>query len=229
VQDHKRAFEGDIGPMTGGMGSYTGKGLLLPFLKPSDYHQAVEIMKKTVRSLSLSTGITFKGVLYGQFMACAQGVYVVEFNARFGDPEAINVLSLLGTPLADVFEGICDGRLPPSLNWLEYNTVVKYMVPKGYPGKSVPPSPISIDQLKLLASNAKLFYASVDMKDGKLVSQSSRTIASLGVGSSFEEAEKIAEKGCAAVSGPLWHRKDIGTSELVRKRMDHMKEMRGSI
>ncbi len=227
VQDHKRALEGDLGNNTGGMGSYTGKGLLLPFLHPSDYHAAVSIMKKVVRAISLKTGITFKGVLYGQFMACKDGVYVIEFNARFGDPEAMNVLSLLGTPLADVFERIAEGKLPTKLDWLEYNTVVKYLVPIGYPGKSVPSSPILIDQQKLASSNARLFYASVDMKDGKLVSGTSRAIACLGVGNTFEEAEKISEKGCNSVRGPLWHRHDIGTAPLIRKRMDHMEKLRG--
>lgn len=227
VQDHKRAFPNDEGPNTGGMGAYTGKGLLLPFLHPSDYHQGVSIMKKVVRALSLKTGITFRGVLYGQFMACRDGVYVVEFNARFGDPEAMNVLALLGTPLADVFQHICDGKLPPKLDWLEYNTVVKYLVPNGYPQNSVPPAPITIDAQKLASSNASLFYASVDMRDGRLLSGKSRAIACLGVGSTFEEAELIAERGCNSVYGPLWHRSDIGTAPLIRKRMDGMERLRG--
>lgn len=227
VQDHKRAFEGDVGPNTGGMGSYTGSGRLLPFLKGEDYEQGISIIKKIVRAMSSEHGITYRGIIYGQFMAGKKGVSVVEFNARFGDPEAMNVCALLRTPLADVFEGIATGSLPTSAEWLDFSTVVKYVVPNGYPQKSVHSSKIEIDYRKLADSGARIYFASVDQRDGTLYSGSSRTIGCLGIGKTLHEAEQSAEKATACISGPLWHRSDIGTSALVQKRVRHMKELRG--
>jgi phosphoribosylamine--glycine ligase len=93
VQDHKRAYEGDSGPNTGGMGSYT-TGPILPFLSESDIEQARTIIQDTAHALK-KDGSPFKGILYGQFMATGDSVKLIEFNARFGDPEAMNVLSLL--------------------------------------------------------------------------------------------------------------------------------------
>ncbi|MFB6159885.1 MAG: phosphoribosylamine--glycine ligase, partial [Haloferacaceae archaeon] len=87
VQDHKRAYEGDEGPNTGGMGSYSDATAHLPFLTPAEYDEAVDVLEATVDALE-----DYTGVLYGQFMLTADGIRVVEFNARFGDPEAMNTL-----------------------------------------------------------------------------------------------------------------------------------------
>ncbi|HTX44110.1 MAG TPA: phosphoribosylamine--glycine ligase, partial [Methanocella sp.] len=87
VQDHKRAFEDDKGPNTGGMGSYTDHTELLPFMFLEDYNEGVEIMKSTIEALKKEMGIVYKGALYGQFMITTDGMKVIEYNARFGDPE----------------------------------------------------------------------------------------------------------------------------------------------
>ncbi|TKX76766.1 phosphoribosylamine--glycine ligase, partial [Halorubrum sp. SD626R] len=97
VQDHKRAYEGDEGPNTGGMGSYTDTEPSLPFMNPGDYDAAVDVLEAVVDALP-----AYKGVLYGQFMLTDEGPKVVEFNARFGDPEAMNTLPVLETPFLDV-------------------------------------------------------------------------------------------------------------------------------
>ncbi|MDX1612068.1 MAG: phosphoribosylamine--glycine ligase, partial [Candidatus Thermoplasmatota archaeon] len=97
VQDHKRAFEGDEGPNTGGMGAYSDKGGLLPFLNQEDYDAAVAIVQAHVDALR-EEGHTYKGTVYGQFMLTAEGPKVIEMNARFGDPEAMNTLTVLDTP-----------------------------------------------------------------------------------------------------------------------------------
>lgn len=88
VQDYKRAYEDDKGPNTGGMGSYTDHTELLPFMFLEDYDEGVEIMKATVEALKKEMGIVYKGTLYGQFMITTDGMKVIEYNARFGDPEA---------------------------------------------------------------------------------------------------------------------------------------------
>jgi len=105
VQDYKRAYEGNLGPNTGGMGSYSQPDGLLPFLNRTDYKNATEIIRRTVAALR-KDGIIYKGILYGQFMMTEVGPKVIEFNARFGDPEAMNVLALLETDLVEVFQAI---------------------------------------------------------------------------------------------------------------------------
>src|ERR1043166_4668028 len=111
VQDHKRAHIGDTGPNTGGMGSYSCENHSLPFLSRDDLRQASMINKLVAEALLKETGEPYKGILYGGVMATRDGVRLIEYNARFGDPEALNVLSLLRTDFADVCEAIIHGTL----------------------------------------------------------------------------------------------------------------------
>ena len=110
VQDHKRAGEGDTGPNTGGMGSYSMPDHMLPFVSRKDHTTALSIMASVVAALK-KEGHPFKGILYGQFMNTAEGPKVIEFNARFGDPEAMNVLTLLCSDFGKVVTGITEGTL----------------------------------------------------------------------------------------------------------------------
>jgi len=223
VQDHKRAFVGDLGPNTGGMGSYS-TGRLLPFMEGADLEKAQEIMDHVIKAMK-KEGAPFTGVLYGQFMITADGPKVIEFNSRFGDPEAMNVLALLRTPLPEVFRSMSEGRLlkPEFTDW---STVVKYLVPEGYPGKSRADAEVGVDEAALAGTGASAYYASVYEKDGKVYTTGSRAFGILGMAKTLAEAEGIAERGCKCVSGPVWHRHDIGTPELIRKRVEHMKELR---
>ncbi|MFB6256408.1 MAG: phosphoribosylamine--glycine ligase, partial [Haloplanus sp.] len=141
VQDHKRAYEGDEGPNTGGMGSYSDAGPTLPFMDESDYAEAVEILEATVDALP-----SYTGVLYGQFMLTADGVRVVEFNARFGDPEAMNTLPVLETPFIDVLTAARDGDPLPDLTFEARATVCKYAVPAGYPTDPEAGARIEVDE-----------------------------------------------------------------------------------
>ncbi|MEM3422738.1 MAG: phosphoribosylamine--glycine ligase [Candidatus Bilamarchaeaceae archaeon] len=223
VQDHKRAFENDIGPNTGGMGSYS-TGDILPFLENKDIEEAKDIMQKTIIALR-DEGAEFKGVLYGQFMATADGVKVIEFNSRFGDPEAMNVLALLRDSLSNVFGSIVDGSLG-KINFDKKCTVVKYLVPEGYPDNPKKDAEVKIDEKAIEREGAKVYYASVYEKDGRIYTTSSRAFGILGISQKMEEAEQIAEKACTFVSGPVWHRKDIGTKSLIQKRIDRMNKIR---
>ncbi len=225
VQDHKRAYEGDRGPNTGGMGSYS-TGPALPFLRERDVAEASAIMQKAVSALK-AEGAPFRGVLYGQFMATSDGVKVVEFNARFGDPEAMNVLSVLKGSLSSIFESVASGRLKaPSFS--DRCTVVKYLVPEGYPDHPLKDAPVSVNSDALGKSGARIYYASVYEKGGRVLTTGSRAFGIVGVSSSLGEAEGIAERGCGFVKGPLWHRSDIGGSELVGRRVERMRSLRGS-
>ena len=223
VQDHKRAFEKDLGANTGGMGSYS-TGKLLPFIEEKDIEEATKIMQSVVHAMK-KDGCPFRGVLYGQFMVCKDGLRLIEFDARFGDPEAMNVLALLETPLADIFLSITDGQLELP-QFKDVNTVVKYIVPEGYPDKPVADSPVNVDIEKIEHNGGKVYFASVYEKDGRVYTSSSRAFATLGVSESLEEAEMIAEECCKYVTGKVWHRRDIGTKELIERKVEHVRRLR---
>ena len=234
VQDHKRAYEGDIGPNTGGMGSYSDKNHLLPFLSRDNFDRSVDIMKETVSALKKETGLAYKGILYGQFILGRGninkdfGVSVIEFNCRFGDPENMNVLPLLSEdsdPL-EIYYGIASGNLLKSAKFDSKATVCKYLVPATYPETAKPGEPILVDENAIERDGARVFYASVDMKDSKLVTTSSRTIAVTGFADTIAEAERISEKATQHVKGNLRHRRDIGTDELIKKRLEHVRRLR---
>jgi phosphoribosylamine---glycine ligase len=226
VQDHKLAYEGDLGPNTGGMGSYS-TGKLLPFMKQDDYDKSIAIIEQTVAALS-KEGIDYKGIIYGQFMITKNGPKVVEFNARFGDPEAINVLALLETDFVDVCMHIVNGTLSErNVVFSEYCTVVKYLVPEGYPEKPAKGEPITISEKSINRLGAQIYYASVDEKEGVIYTGTSRAIGVLGVEDSLEHAERTCEHACSFVKGKLYHRRDIGTKALVGARVEQMRKIRG--
>jgi phosphoribosylamine--glycine ligase len=225
VQDHKRAYEGDEGPNTGGMGSYGDAGSTLPFMDASDYREAVEIMEATVEALP-----SYTGVLYGQFMLTADGVRVVEFNARFGDPEAMNVLPVLETPFVDVLTAARDGDPLPDLDFDARATVCKYAVPAGYPTDPEAGARIEVDEESVARAaagdgDARLFYASVDARADGLYTTTSRAFAVVGVAETIADAEATAEDALAAGEG-VRVRHDIGTAELVQRRIDHVARLR---
>jgi phosphoribosylamine--glycine ligase len=221
VQDHKRAYEGDEGPNTGGMGSYSDAALQLPFMDESHYTEAVDIIQATVEALE-----GYKGVLYGQFMLTAEGVTVVEFNARFGDPEAMNTLPVLTTDLLDVLVAARDGESLPKLRFERQATVCKYAVPAGYPTDPEAGTRVAIDEES--AGEALLYYASVDEREDGIYTTTSRSFAVVGVGDSITGAEAIAEEALAAAGEEgLRMRHDIGKPDLVQRRVDHMAALRG--
>ncbi|NLX49779.1 MAG: phosphoribosylamine--glycine ligase [Methanospirillum sp.] len=222
VQDHKRALEGDLGPNTGGMGSYSMADHGLPFVSPADRDRAFEIMEAVVRAMA-GEGVPYRGVLYGQFMNTATGTMVIEFNARFGDPEAMNVLPLLSSDLGAIAWRCADGTLGAGDAVFEARTTVcKYLVPDGYPGNPAPSSPIGIGS----SSGALLFYANVEERDGRLWTLRSRTLAFVGMASSLDGAEEVAERAASGVTGGVRHRRDIGTRALLEQRCEHMRRIR---
>ena len=219
AQDHKRAYEDDKGPNTGGMGSYSCENHLLPFLKKEHINKALEITKKTVEAIYKETGLYYKGVIYGGFIITKQGVKLLEYNARFGDPEAMNVLPLLKTDFATVCQALIVQELERmKVKFDKKATVCKYVVPEGYPN-----NPVKNEKIEVLEPKAKMYYASVDQKQDGLYMTGSRAIAFLGIGTNLEEAEKIAEEAVSCVKGKVFHRKDIGTKALIEKRIENVK------
>ena len=218
VQDHKRAYEDDQGPNTGGMGSYSMEDHLLPFLKKRDVEEAEKITKKVMESLYKETGEYYIGVLYGGFILTKKGVKLLEYNARFGDPEVMNILPILKNNFADV----CLDAINHELSGIEFEkkaTVCKYVVPKGYP---VNPAP---GKIEIPETDAKVYYASVDLREDGLYMTRSRAAAFVGIADNIEEAEKITQKAVEKVKGNVFYRKDIGTKRLLRKRVEHIKSL----
>ncbi|MFC6733040.1 phosphoribosylamine--glycine ligase [Haladaptatus sp. DYSN1] len=221
VQDHKRAYEGDEGPNTGGMGSYSDATWELPFMTERDYDEALRILDATVSALD-----GYKGILYGQFMLTKEGPKVIEFNARFGDPEAMNTLPVLETRFVDVLTAARDGEELPELAFSAQATVCKYAVPEGYPENPKAGAKVEVDEES--AGDALLYYASVDDRDDGIYTTTSRSFALVGVADTIAEAEEIAEDALAVAGEEGLHiRHDIGKADLVQRRIDHMKALRG--
>jgi phosphoribosylamine--glycine ligase len=223
VQDHKRVGEGDTGPNTGGMGSYSCENHTLPFLRENHVRDASAINAAVAGALLKETNHKFKGILYGGFMATKNGIRLLEYNARFGDPETMNVLSLLETDLVDICEAIIEDKLHEiPIAFRKQATVCKYIVPQGYPENPLKGSPIDLSALPPESPNFKIYRAAVEERDGTLFMTGSRAIALVGIGATLSQAEAIAERAAAAVKGPVFHRRDIGTRDLIQKRVDHM-------
>ena len=225
VQDHKRAYENDEGPNTGGMGSYSCADHSMPFITQEDIDAAAEITRKVAKALVDETGVEFKGVMYGGFIVTKRGVKLIEYNARFGDPEAMNVLPIMKTSFLEVCERIIDGTLGEiSLEFESKATVCKYVVPDGYPDNPCKGEKIEMAEIP---EGVQVYYASVDDREDGLYLSGSRAVAFTGIADTLEEAEKLAQGSVGAVKGPVFHRKDIGTAPLIQKRIDMMKEIRG--
>lgn len=225
VQDHPYAFEGDQGPITGGMGSYSDTNGLLPFLNEKRRDESVKIMEDTVKAINKEVG-PYKGFLYGQFMLTSEGPKLIEYNARFGDPEAMNVLPLLETDFVDICQAITEGNLKGA-QFQSKATVCKYIVPQGYPGKAVPNQVIKVDEEKIKENNTLVYYAAVNQKDNEIYTSSSRALALVSVGDTIAEAEEICETSTQHVKGDIYHRQDVGTKQLIEKRIKHMQELTG--
>ena len=157
-------------------------------------------------------------------MATANGVKLIEYNARLGDPEAMNVLPLLESDYIDICIAIAEGTLDQiNVQFSNQATVCKYAVPKGYPESPIKGQEIDVSSVE---NRDGLFYASVDIKNGQLLEAGSRTVAVVGMADTISKAEAIAEKEISAVRGPLFHRRDIGTASVVQQRIDHMNSLR---
>jgi phosphoribosylamine--glycine ligase len=230
VQDHKRLRDGDQGPNTGGMGSYSQADGLLPFLARSEYDQAVRIVESIVAALA-AEGTPYVGPIYGQFMLTADGPRIIEVNARFGDPEAVNVVHILESNFADIVVAMAQGTLAQTpVKFRPRATVVKYVVPQGYgEGAAHSGAHIQIDEFNIRRAGATAYYANIEQAvSGSLATMTSRTLAMLGEADTVAEAEAVCEKALKHVHGEhLFVRHDIGTEELLARRVEHMRMVRG--
>jgi phosphoribosylamine--glycine ligase len=231
VQDHKRAKEGDSGLNTGGVGSYSCPDHLLPFLTRKDVREAEDINRRACEEVSKKVGQPYRGIIYGNFMLTRSGLRLIEYNARFGDPESLNVLPLMETDFVDVSEAIINGELHKlDVRFRKLATVCKYVVPNGYPDQPIQNAILDMDavnRLPEIGNRLRVYYGAVDDRNGSLVMTGSRAVGLVGIAETLFEAERIAENAANLVRGPVYHRRDIGTPQLVQKRKDHIDHIFG--
>jgi phosphoribosylamine--glycine ligase len=228
VQDFKRALEGNRGGNTGGMGSYSQRDHLLPFLPAADRDRALEVMRATVAALR-TEGLPYRGILYGGFMLTARGPVLVEYNARFGDPEGINALTLYEEGnFAELLAGVASGRVDPTL--VEFrlrSTVVKYLVPPGYGDRPRAGGLLFLDREAIEATGVHIFFGNVEAAGpGTVKLGSSRGVALVGEASAIHEAGARVEAALAFVQGDYYVRHDIGTKEDLARRWEHLRQLR---
>ena len=206
AQDHKRAFDGDKGPNTGGMGAYSP----VPFVSDEIREKALrEIIQRTADGL-VAEGVPFKGVLYGGLILTADGPKVIEFNARFGDPETEVVLPRLESDFYDLVEAAVEGR-DCETKWSDEAYLGVVLASEGYPGsykKGV--------EIKGLGNvNAEVYHMGTKREGDKILTAGGRVLMVVGKGKTISEANAAAKAEIEKIDCPsLFHRTDIGKASL---------------
>jgi phosphoribosylamine--glycine ligase len=228
VHDYKRALEGDTGGNTGGMGSFSQRDHLLPFLGEASRAAAFEVLRQIVAALA-KDGLPFRGVLFGGFMETAKGPKLLECNARFGDPEGINVLTLYEEGNFDqLLFGVAHGRIDPNLvRFRRRAIVVKYVVPPGYGAAPVEGGIIEVDAAAIDELGVHLRYGAVEAAGpGRFKMSTSRALALVGEASAIHEAASRVEAALAHVRGTYYLRHDIATKADLSARVEHLRRLR---
>ncbi len=202
AQDHKRAFDGDKGPNTGGMGAYSP----LPFITKEDEEFALEKVMKPIAAAMVKEGCPFRGVLYGGLMKTPDGVKVIEFNARFGDPETEVVLPRLKSDIVDIFCAVADGT-DAELAWYDFATLGIVLASKGYPDAYE--KGVQINGLDKVSGT--VYHMGTKEVDGHIVTNGGRVLFVVGKGETLAEARANALNDVAKIEcDNLFHRTDIG-------------------
>ncbi len=202
AQDHKRAYDGDEGPNTGGMGAYSP----LPFITAEDERYALERILQPVADAMVAEGCPFEGVLYGGLMKTAQGIKVIEFNARFGDPETEVVLPRLKSDIVDIFCAVADGR-DTRLEWHDFATLGIVLASKGYPGSYEKGHEIKgLDRVE-----GTVYHMGTKADGDRILTAGGRVLFVVGRGRDLAEAREAALRDVARIEcDNLFHRTDIG-------------------
>ena len=208
AQDHKRVGEGDTGPNTGGMGAYSPAPLFTPDMQAEVMEKIIE---PTMRGMA-EMGCPFQGILYAGLMVTDQGPKLIEYNARFGDPECEVMMLRMASDLLPLLKAAADGDLSQAkIKWHDATAMTVIMCAPNYPGTPEKGSVIaSLDKVNAL-ENTRVFHAGTAMKDGKLVANGGRVLAVCGVGSDVKSAQSTAYAGVKDVDWPEgFYRNDIG-------------------
>ena len=202
AQDHKRAYDGDKGPNTGGMGAYTE----LPFITEEDLSFAMDKIMRPTAAAMVEEGCPFCGVLYGGLMKTKSGIKVIEFNARFGDPETEVILPRMTSDICQVFCDIVDGK-QPTITWNEMATLGIVLASKGYPGSYEKGYAIEGTE----EVDGSIYHMGTALKDGKYVTSGGRVMIVVCQAPTLREAQQKAAAEVAKIKCEnLFHRTDIG-------------------
>ncbi|MDI6903010.1 MAG: hypothetical protein QMC77_04670 [Methanocellales archaeon] len=234
VRDYKRAFDGDMGINTGGMGSYKAPGPRLPFMDQEDWDAALGIGKKIFEELRGNGSNELRGIpLYMAYVCAGEGVKVFEINSRPGDPEIQNLLPTLEDDFVDVCFSILDGNLT-RLNFAKKASVVTYAVPmtyggyrKRFSGDDRVDLSKAYELSKKYGDAIRIYPGSMELRGKETFALGSRTVCTVGIADGIEDARNISLEGIVAIDGPLWNRWDIASEEHMRKSVEHMKSLRG--
>jgi len=215
AQDHKRIYDNDEGPNTGGMGVYSPAPVLTDELRE---RVMKEIMIPTVKGMA-SEGRTYKGVLYAGLMMTKKGPKALEFNARFGDPETQPLMMRMKSDIIDVIDAVIDERLAGiKIDWDERASVCVVMAAGGYPGDYRKGDEIRGLEEAADMKDVMVFHAGTALRDGKIVTNGGRVLGVTALGNGIKEA---IERAYEAVSKITWdrvhYRKDIGKRALSAK------------
>lgn len=202
AQDHKRAFDGDEGPNTGGMGAYSP----LPFITAEDERYALERIMQPAADAMVAEGCPFEGVLYGGLMKTARGIEVIEFNARFGDPETEVVLPRLKSDIVDIFCAVADGG-DARLEWHEFAALGIVLASKGYPGAYEKGDEIT----GLDCVEGAVYHMGTRTEGERILTAGGRVLFVVGKGATLAEARAAALRDVGRIGcDNLFHRTDIG-------------------
>jgi phosphoribosylamine--glycine ligase len=242
TRDHKRAFDNDKGPNTGGMGSYKDIGAVLPFLTQTDRQRETEVAEKIFQKWKskATDGSALRGIpLYVAFMHTGEGLKILENNSRPGDPEIINILPTLKDDFVDVCFKILEGNLN-SIELEESATVVTYKAPPNYAEYDVTfpdlvrrdevDTPIDLSRAyelsKRYGDNIRIYPAAMEKRDSQIYALKSRAVAVVGIGDCLETARRISLEGVNTIKGgALWNRTDIASKKLIEMSAKHMEEL----
>jgi phosphoribosylamine--glycine ligase len=241
TRDYKRAFDGDCGPNTGGMGSYKNVGDALPFTSDVDRIREMEIVNRIFKKLKTEDGEGLRGIpFYVAFMHTGRGSKILENNSRPGDPEIINVLPIFKDDFVDVCYKILEGNLT-RVEVEKSATVVTYKAPPNYGGymdafpqlvdKEEIGKPVDVTKAykltQSLSDKIRVYPAAMELRDGETYALKSRAVGVVGVGEDIEEARQLSLEGLKAIEGgALWHRTDVASKQHIEKSVGHMEELR---
>lgn len=217
-QDHKRAFDGDLGPNTGGMGAYTH----LPFITDEDIKYAADYILQPIADAMVNEGMPLTGVLYGGLMKTPKGIKVIEFNARFGDPETEVVLPLLNTDIVDIFLWVAKNKQILSLTevkeqlWSDDTTMGVVLASKGYPGSYAKGHEITLaENLSDANCQISVYHMGTAQIDNKIVTNGGRVMMIVGKGSDLKVVkEKVYNSIEQIKCDNLFFRHDIAYQAL---------------
>jgi len=225
VQDFKKLNNGEKGPNTASMGSYSTGDYILPFMFEEDYNFAVEIMRKTIKSFKKETGVSCKGFLYGQFMITEKGIKLIEYNFRPGDPEWMNTIFVIKNDIGNVIIALEEGYIK-ELEFEKKATVCKYLVPPGYPQKLNQDLKVKFKEEEIKKQGVGLYYSCGKKKEYVFPVGSERGIALISKSEDIEEAYKKIENTIKKFSGDFHYRKDIGSKSLIREKTKEVNKTR---